>query len=63
MSSDVTLAGVIDRDIKQCLGQMMKGVQVIGATHDGLRRAYTSHWFEQVSFEAVSYTHLTLPTN
>jgi len=30
---------------------MIKGVQVIGATHGGVRRAYTSHWFEQVSFE------------
>jgi flavin reductase (DIM6/NTAB) family NADH-FMN oxidoreductase RutF len=30
---------------------MMKGVQVIGAAHDGVQRAYCSHWFTQVSFE------------
>jgi flavin reductase (DIM6/NTAB) family NADH-FMN oxidoreductase RutF len=58
---------VIDRDIKQCLGQMIKGVQVIGAAHEGVRRAYTSHWFEQVSFEepivmaSVSPKHDTYP--
>ena len=58
---------MIDRDIKQCLGQMIKGVQVIGAARDGLRRAYTSHWFEQVSFEepivmaSVSPKHDTYP--
>ena len=58
---------MIDRDIKQCLGQMMKGVQVIGATHDGLTRAYTSHWLSQVSFEepivmaSVSPKHDTFP--
>lgn len=43
--------GVIDRDVKQCLGQMMKGVEVVGARHDGVSRAYTSHWVTQVSFE------------
>ena len=37
-------APVIDREIKQCLGQMIKGVQVIGAHHAGRSRAYTSHW-------------------
>ena len=58
---------MIDRDIKQCLGQMIKGVQVVGAAHDGVRRAYTSHWFEQVSFEepivmaSVSPKHDTYP--
>ena len=58
---------MIDRDIKQCLGQMIKGVQVVGAVHGGLRRAYTSHWFEQVSFEepivmaSVSPKHDTYP--
>jgi flavin reductase (DIM6/NTAB) family NADH-FMN oxidoreductase RutF len=41
----------IDRDIKRCLGQMMKGVQVVAASHDGVVRAYTSHWVCQVSFE------------
>jgi flavin reductase (DIM6/NTAB) family NADH-FMN oxidoreductase RutF len=58
---------MIDRDIKQCLGQMIKGVQVIGAADAGVRRAYTSHWFEQVSFEepivmaSVSPKHDTYP--
>ncbi|HSL73453.1 MAG TPA: flavin reductase family protein [Ilumatobacteraceae bacterium] len=58
---------MIDRDVKQCLGQMIKGVQVVGAAHDGVRRAYTSHWFEQVSFDepvvmaSVSPKHDTYP--
>jgi len=58
---------MIDRDLKRCLGQMMKGVQVVGATHDGLTRAYTSHWVCQVSFEepvllaSVSPKHDTHP--
>lgn len=30
---------------------MMKGIEVVGATHEGVRRAYTSHWVSQVSFE------------
>lgn len=42
---------MIDRDIKRCLGQMTKGVEVVGASHDGVVRAYTSHWVTQVSFE------------
>jgi flavin reductase (DIM6/NTAB) family NADH-FMN oxidoreductase RutF len=42
---------MIDRDVKRCLGQMMHGVQVVGATHDGVVRAYSSHWVTQVSFE------------
>ena len=29
----------------------MKGVQVVGAFHDGVTRAYCSHWVCQVSFE------------
>ncbi len=58
---------MIDRDIKQCLGQMMKGVEVVGAAHDGVQRAYTSHWVSQVSFEepivmaSVSPKHDTHP--
>jgi flavin reductase (DIM6/NTAB) family NADH-FMN oxidoreductase RutF len=58
---------VIDRDIKRSLGQMMKGVQVVGARHDGTIRAYTSHWVSQVSFEepivmaSVSPKHDTYP--
>lgn len=42
---------MIDRDIKKCLGQMTKGVQVVAATHAGTTRAYTSHWVCQISFE------------
>jgi flavin reductase (DIM6/NTAB) family NADH-FMN oxidoreductase RutF len=58
---------MIDRDIKRSLGQMMKGVQVVGATHDGVVHAYTSHWVCQVSFEepivlaSVSPKHDTHP--
>ncbi len=58
---------MIDREIKQCLGQMMKGVEVVGAQHDGVRRLYTSHWVTQVSFEepivmaSVSPKHDTHP--
>ena len=58
---------MIDRNIKQCLGQMMKGVEVVGAQHDGVRRLYTSHWVSQVSFEepivmaSVSPKHDTHP--
>ena len=42
---------MIDPTIKRSLGQMIKGVQVVAATHDGLTRAYTSHWVSQISFE------------
>lgn len=58
---------MIDRELKRSIGQMMKGVQVVGATHDGLSRAYTSHWVCQVSFEepilmaSVSPKHDTHP--
>jgi len=58
---------VIDRTIKQCLGQMIKGVEVVGAAHGGVQRAYTSHWVTQVSFEepivmaSVSPKHDTFP--
>ena len=41
---------MIDRDVKRCLGQMAKGVQIVAASHDGTTRAYTSHWVCQVSF-------------
>lgn len=45
---------MIDREIKQGLGQMMHGVQVVGCVDDRvsppLQRAYTSHWVSQVSF-------------
>lgn len=43
---------MIDRDIKRSLGQMIKGVQVVGAAHEGVVRLYCSHWVCQVSFEA-----------
>ena len=58
---------MIDRDIKRCLGQMMKGVQVVGSSHDGVTRAYCSHWVSQVAFEepvllaSVSPKHDTHP--
>jgi flavin reductase (DIM6/NTAB) family NADH-FMN oxidoreductase RutF len=58
---------VIDRDTKRCLGQMMKGVQVVGAANGDLVRAYCSHWVSQVSFEepilmaSVSPKHDTHP--
>lgn len=42
---------MIDRDTKRVLGQMMKGVQVVAATHDGVVRAYTSHWVCQIAFD------------
>lgn len=41
----------MDRDLKRCLGQMMKGVQVVATSHDGLTRGYCSHWVMQVSFD------------
>lgn len=58
---------MIDRDVKRCLGQMAKGVQVVGASHDGVSRAYCSHWVSQVAFEepimmcSVSPKHDTFP--
>jgi flavin reductase (DIM6/NTAB) family NADH-FMN oxidoreductase RutF len=58
---------MIDPTIKRCLGQMMKGVEVVGAHHDGVTRAYCSHWVTQVSFEepivmaSVSPKHDTHP--
>ena len=64
--SDQTVR-MIDPVIKRCLGQMMHGVQVVGAAHEGVRRAYTSHWVTQVSFDepivmaSVSPKHDTYP--
>jgi flavin reductase (DIM6/NTAB) family NADH-FMN oxidoreductase RutF len=58
---------MIDPTIKRCLGQMMKGVEIVGAHHDGITRAYTSHWVTQVSFEepvvmaSISPKHDTYP--
>lgn len=59
--------GMIERELKRSLGQMVKGVQVVGAAHGGVERAYTSHWVCQVSFEepivmaSVSPKHDTHP--
>lgn len=58
---------MIDPTVKRSLGQMIKGVQVVAATHEGLTRAYTSHWVTQVAFEepivmaSVSPKHDTWP--
>jgi 3-hydroxy-9,10-secoandrosta-1,3,5(10)-triene-9,17-dione monooxygenase reductase component len=58
---------MIDATVKRSLGQMMKGVQVVGAHHDGVTRAYCSHWVCQVSFDepivmaSVSPKHDTYP--
>lgn len=58
---------MIDPVIKRSLGQMIKGVEVVGAHHDGVTRAYCSHWVTQVSFEepivmaSVSPRHDTHP--
>jgi flavin reductase (DIM6/NTAB) family NADH-FMN oxidoreductase RutF len=42
---------VIDRDLKRSLGQLINGVQVVGARHGGVDRLYCSHWVTQVAFE------------
>lgn len=61
------MPAMIGPDLKRCLGQMIKGVHVVAATHEGLTRAYTSHWVTQVSFEepvvmaSVSPRHDTHP--
>ncbi len=58
---------MIDPDTKRSLGQMIKGVQVVAATHGGVTRAYTSHWVSQISFDepivmaSVSPKHDTYP--
>jgi flavin reductase (DIM6/NTAB) family NADH-FMN oxidoreductase RutF len=58
---------MIDPALKRCLGQMIKGVEVVGAHHDGVTRAFCSHWVTQVSFEepivlsSVSPKHDTHP--
>ena len=58
---------MIDPKLKRALGQAAKGVEVVAATHDGVTRAYTSHWVCQVSFEepvvmaSVSPKHDTHP--
>lgn len=58
---------MIDRELKRVLGQMTDGVTVVAAEHDGVVRAYTSHWTQQVSFTdpvvafSVSPKHDTHP--
>lgn len=58
---------MIDRELKRSLGQMMHGVQVVGAEVDGVQRLYCSHWVTQVSFDeplvmaSVSPRHDTFP--
>ncbi|MFZ4718494.1 MAG: flavin reductase family protein [Ilumatobacteraceae bacterium] len=58
---------MIDPTLKRSLGQMMHGVQVVGAADEGVARAYCSHWVMQVSFEepvvmaSVSPKHDTYP--
>jgi len=58
---------MIDKDLKRSLGQMIKGVQVVGAAHDGVARAYCSHWVSQIAFDepimmaSVSPKHDTYP--
>ena len=58
---------MIDPALKRALGQSMHGVQVVGAAHEGMARAYCSHWVMQVSFEepilmaSISPKHDTYP--
>ena len=58
---------MIDPKLKRALGQAAKGVEVVAAVHEGVTRAYTSHWVTQVSFEepvimaSVSPKHDTYP--
>lgn len=58
---------MIDPALKRALGQAAKAVEIVAATHDGVTRAYTSHWVTQVSFEepiimaSVSPKHDTYP--
>jgi len=58
---------MIDQTLKRSLGQMMHGVQIVGAHHGGVSRAYCSHWVTQVSFEepivmaSLSPKHDTYP--
>jgi flavin reductase (DIM6/NTAB) family NADH-FMN oxidoreductase RutF len=58
---------MIDPRLKRALGQMIRGVQVVAAEHEGVVQAYCSHWISQVSFEepivmaSVSPKHDTHP--
>lgn len=42
---------MIDREVKRSLGQMIKGIEVVGSASEGRAHLYTSHWVSQVSFE------------
>lgn len=61
------LLDMIDQTLKRSLGQMIKGVQVVASRHEGVARAYTSHWVCQVAFDepivmaSVSPKHDTYP--
>ncbi len=48
---------MIDPSLKRSLGQMIKGVQVVGAANDGVARAYSSHWVSQIAFEEPRDAH------
>ncbi len=58
---------MIDAKLKRSLGQMIHGIQVVGSSHEGVSRCYTSHWVMQVSFEepmvlaSISPKHDTHP--
>ena len=63
----LTCQTMIDPALKRALGQAAKAVEIVAATHNGVTRAYTSHWVTQVSFEepiimaSVSPKHDTYP--
>lgn len=58
---------MIERELKRSLGQMMHGVQIVGAQEGDIQRLYCSHWVTQVSFDqpivmaSVSPRHDTFP--
>ncbi|MFZ4514693.1 MAG: flavin reductase family protein [Acidimicrobiia bacterium] len=58
---------MINPQLKRALGQMINSVQVVGATHNDIVRAYCSHWVSQVAFDSpvvmasVSPKHDTYP--
>jgi flavin reductase (DIM6/NTAB) family NADH-FMN oxidoreductase RutF len=66
-AANLRLGFVIDPKLKRALGQMIKGVQVVASRHDGITRAYTSHWVTQVAFAepivmaSISPKHDTFP--
>ena len=52
---------MLDPKLKRAIGQMAKGVQVVGASHAGVTRAYCSHWVSQVAFDAPIVMASTSP--